>query len=278
MFIKAAFCQDLIEKELQEFKEIPFSLFWDNRPTDQDLKINPTNLYGHSEPEEYFQNASWIGQNWDKFDSVLTLHPVILNAPNAIKTLFGSSAFHDHMGYMGHDLAAKEFKVTFIRGMKKFYVKGHELRWKLWDRKDEITLNHEFYETTTPPYASNSHEEIQWFTQRSQIFGSPMFHIAIENTSTPNYFTEKIIDCFLFSTIPIYYGCPNIGEYFHSDGILTFNDIDELIYLCNTLTPQDYLDRRYAIDHNFNECKKYLNMGKTIRNSVHKALTLKGII
>lgn len=40
------------------------------------------------------------------------------------------------------------------------------------------------------------------------------YSIAIENTSVEDYFTEKISDCFLSYTIPIYYGCKNIGKYF----------------------------------------------------------------
>lgn len=40
------------------------------------------------------------------------------------------------------------------------------------------------------------------------------FSIAIENSSQENYFTEKINDCFLTWSIPIYWGCPNISEYF----------------------------------------------------------------
>jgi hypothetical protein len=40
------------------------------------------------------------------------------------------------------------------------------------------------------------------------------FSIAIENSSAPYYFTEKINDCFLAYTVPLYYGCKNIGKYF----------------------------------------------------------------
>lgn len=40
------------------------------------------------------------------------------------------------------------------------------------------------------------------------------YSLAFENSSHENYFTEKIIDCFLSWTKPIYWGCPNIHEYF----------------------------------------------------------------
>ncbi len=40
------------------------------------------------------------------------------------------------------------------------------------------------------------------------------YSVAIENSALPYYFTEKINDCFLAYTIPIYYGCTNLGRFF----------------------------------------------------------------
>jgi hypothetical protein len=40
------------------------------------------------------------------------------------------------------------------------------------------------------------------------------YSIAMENTSMPYYFTEKLTDCFLTYTIPVYYGCQNLADYF----------------------------------------------------------------
>ena len=36
----------------------------------------------------------------------------------------------------------------------------------------------------------------------------------MENAVIPDYWTEKIADCFLAWTLPIYYGCPNLEDYF----------------------------------------------------------------
>lgn len=40
------------------------------------------------------------------------------------------------------------------------------------------------------------------------------YSLAIENSSGPDYWTEKIADCFLSWTVPIYYGCTNLEDYF----------------------------------------------------------------
>ena len=40
------------------------------------------------------------------------------------------------------------------------------------------------------------------------------YSIVIENSYYPNYFTEKISDCFLAYTMPFYQGCSNIKDFF----------------------------------------------------------------
>lgn len=40
------------------------------------------------------------------------------------------------------------------------------------------------------------------------------YSLAIENFSGPDYWTEKLADCFLAYTLPIYYGCTNLEDYF----------------------------------------------------------------
>lgn len=40
------------------------------------------------------------------------------------------------------------------------------------------------------------------------------YSLTMENTSGPDYWTEKIADCFLSWTVPIYYGCTNLEDYF----------------------------------------------------------------
>jgi hypothetical protein len=39
------------------------------------------------------------------------------------------------------------------------------------------------------------------------------YSVAIENSVIPGYFTEKIADCWLTHTMPLYYGCPNLNNY-----------------------------------------------------------------
>jgi hypothetical protein len=43
------------------------------------------------------------------------------------------------------------------------------------------------------------------------------YHIVLENCSYPDYWSEKLSDCYLGLTFPIYFGCPNISDYFSKD-------------------------------------------------------------
>ena len=52
------------------------------------------------------------------------------------------------------------------------------------------------------------------------------YHVAIENSRYPDYWTEKLADAFLGGAYPFYYGCPNLSDYF-SGGASTPIDIND---------------------------------------------------
>jgi hypothetical protein len=72
------------------------------------------------------------------------------------------------------------------------------------------------------------------------------YSVAMENTSEPYYFTEKINDCFLAWTIPVYYGCRNIGQYFPEKSFiqLDINEPDLAIKKIETLLADDDWESR----------------------------------
>lgn len=77
------------------------------------------------------------------------------------------------------------------------------------------------------------------------------FHVCIENHVAPNVWTEKIADAFLAYCVPIYYGCPNIYEYFPEDSIILIdlNDFEGSIEKIKTIisTPGEYERRLNAV-------------------------------
>jgi hypothetical protein len=84
------------------------------------------------------------------------------------------------------------------------------------------------------------------------------YSIVVENSREDGYFTEKIVDCFACGTVPIYWGCPNIGEYFNINGIITFASLQELIVILdNQINDEDYNNRQLAIEENLKHVETY---------------------
>jgi len=73
------------------------------------------------------------------------------------------------------------------------------------------------------------------------------FSIAMENGTYPNMFSEKLTDCFMAGTIPIYYGIENIGDFFNTDGIIILNDNFKI----EDLSVELYESKIDAVNENF---------------------------
>lgn len=84
------------------------------------------------------------------------------------------------------------------------------------------------------------------------------FQIVVENSKYDYYFTEKLTDCFVTGVIPIYWGCPSIGDFFDTNGILSFNDIKELDDILGDISFTKYQDMFESVKNNFNIVKEYM--------------------
>lgn len=51
------------------------------------------------------------------------------------------------------------------------------------------------------------------------------YTLALENSRQRNYWTEKLADAYLSWTVPVYWGCPNIEDYFNEETIRSI-DLD----------------------------------------------------
>lgn len=65
-----------------------------------------------------------------------------------------------------------------------------------------------------------------WCSDKYGTLRPYRYSIAIESMASPDYFTEKIADCFLTETMPVYSGCPNIADYFPPDSFIPI-DLDD---------------------------------------------------
>lgn len=61
---------------------------------------------------------------------------------------------------------------------------------------------------------------------KSEAIRPYKYHIAIENSEAPHYWSEKLSDCYLEEAFPFYSGCPNLQDYFSKDAYAPI-DLDD---------------------------------------------------
>ena len=71
------------------------------------------------------------------------------------------------------------------------------------------------------------------WSEMNKMYEPYKYHIAIENCTTPEYISEKVLNCFICKTMPIYWGCKNIKNYVGDNIILLSqnNNVEEDIKL-----------------------------------------------
>jgi len=163
-----------------------------------------------------------------------------------------SLPFIGHHGFLFHETpipAAITNKINKTQVMSimvshKSYTPGHKYRHELVNYILKHRLPIDIWGNGTKMYR-------QRFPESNNIYGDfksmaemcerYMFTIAVENTSHGHYFTEKIVNPFLYNTIPLYWGCKNIEEYFPNFSIkLTGNINMDIITIGRVLKNPEY--------------------------------------
>lgn len=58
------------------------------------------------------------------------------------------------------------------------------------------------------------------------------FHLVLENDASTHYFSEKLTDAYLGAAYPLYFGCPNIKDYFPADALRAIDIFDVPAGIC----------------------------------------------
>jgi hypothetical protein len=86
-----------------------------------------------------------------------------------------------------------------------------------------------------------------WIAQKEQGLVDYYYSIAMENDNYPSIFCEKITDCFATGTIPIFWGTPDIGNFFNEKGIILLTDKFDPFQL----SADEYYDKLEYVKENF---------------------------
>jgi glycosyltransferase involved in cell wall biosynthesis len=252
-----------------------------------DIKINVPIVVRLFEQRDYFNKQIYnaIIKNHNKFDAILTFDKELLKLiPNAIfLPVTEVSQFNRLPNPFGHEPYKSNLADTYELSMDLFkvypkskivsavvsnkaFLPGHIKRLEfIKSVKNKIDL-----------FGRGMDKEIP---SKLDALKDYMFSIAIENISCDdNYFSEKIIECFLTGTIPIYHGCINIGEFFDKRGILYFDTQDELNNIIDNLSEEKYYSMLEYANKNYEACYKWPLNNDMLYDMYYKQIIEKGVI
>lgn len=204
---------------------------------EKDVKYKIGWLLESPELNRRFHN--WIEKNNDKFDIVLTNNKKLLNkGKNFIFCPTGGCWIEKE-----DQKIWEKSKLTSIIASGKKQTYGQKLRHHIIQDNKDIDVYGRGYNP---------------INYKLKALKDYMFSITIENCKEDYYFTEKLIDCFMTGTIPIYWGCPSIGKFFNSKGIIEIDNINDYLNIKKELNKKIYKEKIPYIKENFEEAKKYL--------------------
>jgi glycosyltransferase involved in cell wall biosynthesis len=223
-----------------------------------------------------------VKSNYDKFDRIITWHEELLSLPNAVfMNLGGQIVLNKKIGSLEYptlqdnsliQLYLDKPKHVSVISSNKTMCEGHLVRLRFVEALASKKIQGvDFYGENK--HSSILHGLLKDITGKIEALRDYKFSVAIENGIYRNFFTEKILDCFLTGTIPIYYGCPNIGDFFDTRGFFVVSNQEELLNVVSNITTQDYIDRQQYVEYNFKKAHDYI-----INNDIYFEKYLKDLI
>jgi hypothetical protein len=104
-----------------------------------------------------------------------------------------------------------------------------------------------------------------------------MFSIVIENSKAPYNITEKLLQCLLGFTVPIYWGGDLEKLGFDLDGIIQVETAEEIIDVAHSVTEANYWSRQDSINRNFMAAQRYCSKEVNILRATRDGLPELGI-
>ena len=107
---------------------------------------------------------------------------------------------------------------------------------------------------------------------KSKTLNDYMFSVVMENCVSDYYYTEKILDCFITGTIPIFRGTDGISEFFDTRGIIQWNTLQELENILDNLSSKLYKEMLPFAKKNFEIAHKYISPDDVLYDLIQECL------
>lgn len=191
------------------------------------------------EPRWYNPTAAKIKSNpgpyLEAYDAIFTSDKELLDLDPKFKFVFGQGSIVEEMGVF------EKTKLVSCIVSEKTMSAGHRLRLEI-AKQIEQSGQVDMYG-----------KAFKYIPRKIDALKDYMFSFAMENDYYASYFTEKLHDCLLTGTIPIYLGAPNIGDFYNLNGIIVMERDDEgnVIFDSEVLTEEYYYDNLDAVKDNY---------------------------
>lgn len=202
------------------------------------LLIEPRNL----QPETY----TYIEKHYKKFKYVFTHDSKILKkCPNAKLIIWGNG----NGNYFFSQDVSKWKQVSMVASDKEY----------CWFHKARMIIANELKQV--PDVDVMGTFDGGEFVDTKTIYSPYRFSVALENYKDDYWMTEKIFNCFLNKTVPIYFGANKIDEYFDTRGIIRVNNWEDIPNVIDTLRylgfERQYEVRKPYIEYNYRHALQY---------------------
>ena len=170
------------------------------------IKCREKWLLSQESPIDYYE---WHKRSFEYFDKVFSFwnDPHILHDQTSLPWHINKS--FDELNLLTEkDLGSKKNEVSWVTSNYN-NKPGHQLRMQLLSILKEQNFKFDLFGKGFNP-----------IDDKFEGIFPYKYSIAIENYSCNDYWTEKIADCFLSWTMPVYYGCSNITKYFPEEAMV----------------------------------------------------------
>ena len=237
-------------------------------------------MFLQCEPRIIQDHISYVIQNASRFHTIMTYdHDLLVKCPNA-RFYIAAQTWIPHEYYQQVDVSLKEYKISTLAGSKCINRSaGHLFRQAIHYRQQELSrfpltfFRSSVQQPHLPDLGNNPFLVANTSTNaKESLFHTFQFAIVIENTTQRNYFSEKLIDCLITKTIPIYYGGVNIHQFFNTTGwiILPTTSVEELSSHLETLHPHYYSSYQEIIEQNYQKAVAYSDFYRNLNHSISR--------
>jgi hypothetical protein len=224
----------------------------------------------------YLAPVQEVIEKHSDFDLILTRRKEILEqTPNSKLFMFGSCWITSPELVWNN----KKNSISYTTTSKRSYGwdNSYDLRLTIAENfsrlRQRANLPMTFYNSSRCPVLSPPEGSLVLGESKSPIFES-MFSIVCENEQSDYFFTEKLIDCLITKTVPIYHGSLDVPEIFNPDGMFFFNNMEELVSILDTITEKDYNSRLSVVEENYNTALVYAeNLTNRVSKEIVKCLS-----